>query len=114
MYTTLRLDDLKQTLRVLIGKIFAMKLTSSRARHLLVRDDGTHEWVNSLRTLTPGKEYIFNADTLSSMMLWLRGLMLSLEASYGTKQLASLWVRTARGLLRTCIALHMNLIFWIV
>ena len=59
MYTTVRLDDLKQKMRTLISEIFAMKLKSKRARFLLVRADGTHEWISTRRALSNSKEYIF-------------------------------------------------------
>jgi hypothetical protein len=68
MYTTLPHSDMKQRLRALVIRVFARRLQSSRARFLLVREDGHYEWVNSRRTVEPGREFLFSAETLACMI----------------------------------------------
>ena len=60
MYTTLPLPDMKLRLRKLVETIFERRLSVSRARFLLVRRDGSSEWINSRRTVDADKEIIYS------------------------------------------------------
>jgi len=68
MYTTLPLRDLKERLGNLLDSVYQHRLQTSRARILMLKQDGTFEWIAAGRRSETDREMMMSLDKFKSML----------------------------------------------